>query len=124
LLLKERIDSLFDRVFKRKVSETLEPQFLKDLILTIVEKWAGERGAEIAVAEKSKKDLEKMLFSALREDLKESVTLKTSSDIATGFRIALKGEEVYYDFSDDAVADVLKSLLNPNLKKILDTKNG
>jgi V/A-type H+-transporting ATPase subunit E len=124
LLLKERINSLFDQVFKRKVTETMEPDFLKNLILTVIDKWAGDRGAEITVDEKTKKGLEKLLFSSLKEDLRESITLKSSADISTGFRVALKGEEVYYDFSDEAVAEALRTLLNPRLKEILDANNG
>lgn len=124
LLLKERINSLFDQVFKRKVTETMEPDFLNKLILTVIDKWAGDRGAEITVDEKTKKGLEKLLFSSLKEDLRESITLKSSADISTGFRVALKGEEVYYDFSDEAVAEAIRTLLNPKLKEILDANNG
>ena len=65
-----------------------------------------------------------MLFSSLKEDLRESITLKSSADISTGFRVALKGEEVYYDFSDEAVAEAIRTLLNPKLKEILDANNG
>ena len=54
------------------------------------------------------------------EDAKKGVTLKVSPDVANGFRIGVKGSDVYYDFSDDAIAAVLKSLINPNLKAILD----
>jgi len=67
-----------------------------------------------------KSKLEALLFTGLKDELKQSITLKTSPDLTKGFRIGLKGEEVYYDFSDDAIAEILKSLINPKLKEILD----
>jgi len=124
LLLKEKINSLFDKVFKRKVADTLTPDFLKEMILTIVTAWANNSSAEIVLKNDEKQKVEALLFSGINKELKESISLKASNDVTKGFRIGLKGEQVYYDFSDDAIAETLKSLINPNLKEILDQKNG
>jgi len=120
LLLKEKINSLFDNVFKRQVADELKPDFLKAMILKIVEHWAKESKAEIVLNEKDKNQLEKVLFSGVKDDLKKTINIRVSSDIANGFRIGLKGDQVYYDFSDESIADVLKSLINPKLKEILE----
>lgn len=120
LLLKEKFDKLFDAVFKREVGEKLSSDFIKEIILKIVETWAKSEAKEIILNETDKKNLEAVLFSGINADLKNTITLKVSKDVASGFRIGLKGSEVYYDFSDSAIADLLKSLINPNLKAILD----
>lgn len=120
LLLKEKINSLFDNVFKRQVADELKPDFLKAMILKIVEHWAKESKAEIVLNEKDKNQLEKVLFSGVKDDLKKTINIRVSSDIANGFRIGLKGDQVYYDFSDESIAEVLKSLINPKLKEILE----
>lgn len=124
LLLMEKINSLFDKVFKRKVAETLTPDFLKEMILKIVKTWADDSSVEIVINNEEKQKVEALLFSGINEDLKESISLKASNNIAKGFQIGIKGEHVYYDFSDDAIAETLKSLINPTLKEILDQKNG
>jgi len=124
LLLMEKINSLFDRVLKRKVAETLTPDFLKEMILKIVKTWANDSSVEIVINNEEKQKVETLLFSGINEDLKESISLKASNNVAKGFRIGIKGEQVYYDFSDDAIAETLKSLINPKLKEILDQKNG
>ena len=124
LLLKERIIALFDAVFKREAAKTLKPEVMKDIILTIVKSWAKDANAEVVLSSNQKKKLEEILFAGVKEDVKKSVTLKASADVTSGFRIGMKGSEVYYDFSDEAIAEVLKSLINPNLKAILDKDNG
>ena len=119
LLLRQKITTLFDNVFKNQAATAMKPEFLNKLILKIVASWAKDSKTEIIVNEKDKKQLETLLFSSLKKELKDSITLKVSSDVSSGFRIGLKGEQVYYDFSDEAIADVLKSLINQKLKEIL-----
>jgi len=124
LLLRTRISALFDRVFKREVGGTLTPEFLEGMILKLVTEWAEEGEAEITVNDADKEELEGLLFSRLKEDLKDSVSLRVSSTVSRGFRIELKGESVYYDFTDDAIADALKAFINPSLQAILDGNDG
>jgi vacuolar-type H+-ATPase subunit E/Vma4 len=120
LLLKERFNRLFDAVFKREVGEKLTPDLMKEMILKIVETWAKDSEKEVILGDADKKQLEALLFNGIKTDLKKGITLKVGADITSGFRIGLKGTDVYYDFSDGAISDLLKSLVNPNLKSILD----
>ena len=124
LLLKERLTDLFDRVFKKGVANTLTPDFLKELILSIVNKWTDSPDTEIILDENDKEKLEELLFSSIKDELKNSITLRASKNIAKGFRIAIKDDQVYYDFSDESIADIMKSFLNPRLQKIMDQENG
>ena len=120
LLLKEKIIGLFDKVFKKQVAAALKPDFMNKLIINIINTWAKDVNTEIIINDKDKKELENLLFTGLKKELKDSVNIRVSTDISSGFRIGLKGEQVYYDFSDEAIADVLKSLINHRLKEILE----
>ena len=124
LLFKSRITELFDRVFKRSVQTTVSPEFMKEMILKILDEWKDDSEVEITVSDKEKDQLEKVLFSGLQEDVKQGITIKPSSNISGGFQIGMKDENVYYDFSDESLADILKSFLNPRLNEILGKKNG
>ena len=124
LLLKEKLMAMFDRVFKREVSGTLTHDFVKELILNIVKTWAKKSEVEIEVNEKDKKKLEKLMFEGISKDLKDAILVKPSPDMEHGFRVGMKGEDVYYDFSDESIAEMLKGFLNPRLNDILDGKNG
>ena len=120
LTLKNRITEMFDAVFKREVSDSLDSEFLKDLIAKIIEKWSDQPEIEVQVSDDDKKKLEDLLFKNLKKDVKEGVTLTAGRDISEGFRIGMKDENVYFDFSDETIADMLKSFLNERLNEILD----
>ena len=124
LLVKNKLIALFDRVFKKEISKALTPDFVKELIGTIVEQWAQDSKTEILVSSEDKEKIQTLLFSSLKDELKNSVTIRVSDRISKGFRIGLKGEDVYYDFTDESIIDCLKEFVNPSLKEILDKKNG
>ncbi|MFC1569594.1 hypothetical protein ACFL4L_05120 [bacterium] len=120
LLLKERIQLIFDQVFKAEVGQTMQPEFIQTLIIKLAEQWGKDAEAEVVVSEKDLKELEKHLLGGMKTKIKTGITLKASADLSHGFQIGLKGENVYYDFSDDSIAEILKIALNPRLKEMLD----
>jgi len=122
LLLKERITELLNRVFRQEVADNLEADFLKQIIMKIIEQWGKDRSIEVVLSAKDKKNLERLLFTGVKKSLQKTVTLKPSSDMAHGFQIGLKEDDVYFDFSDESLAEMLKLYLNPRLKEILDKK--
>lgn len=124
LLVKEKLTSLFDRVFKKEVSEALTPDFLQKVILQMVSNWDNKIQTEILLNEKDKSGLETLLFSSLKNETRDTISIKVSDNVSKGFRIRLENEQMYYDFSDESIADVMKSFLNPRLKEIMDGKNG
>jgi len=120
LLLKEKINSLFDSVFKRQVAAEMQADFLKELILNIVSNWSKSSNTEVVLNEKDARQLEKALFSGVSDEVRRSLAIRVSGDVSSGFRVGMKDEQVYYDFSDASIAEVLKSLINPKLKEILE----
>lgn len=124
LSLKERIHELFDRVFKREVGQALSPEFLSQLIQNLVTQWARDGAAEVEVSAEDKEKLEALLFEGLRQQLRDGVVLLVGDTIGKGFRIGMRGEEVYYDFSDETIAEVLKSFLNPMLQALLNGQSN
>ncbi len=124
LLLKSRVTELFDRVFRRRVVETLTPDCLKELIGKLVDAWSKNAEVEVALHPRDVERLEAVLFQGLRESLKDTVVLKPAPEIAAGFRIGLKGDDVYYDFTDESIAETLRRFINPRLREILDGKDG
>lgn len=123
LLFKGKITDLFDSVFKRETKTALSPDFMKQMILKIVDEWKGS-DVEVTVNDADQAQLEQVLLSGLAEDVKKGISIKPSSNVSGGFQIGVKDENVYYDFTDDSVAAILKSSLNPRLQEILGKKNG
>ena len=123
LLLKRRINALFDTVFKSSTSEALKPDFMQKLIAKLVEQWS-EKDLEVSVSEADLKPLQRLLFAGVQKKVKSGIDLKASADLQHGFRIGIKGDNVYYDFTDDSIVEILRMSLHPRLKKMLDQDDG
>lgn len=125
LALKGELTVLFERTLKNDVGQTLSPDFMKELITKIVDKWAGEDRTvkEVLVSHGDKEKLESLLLKSLRKEAKATIEIKINKTIDKGFRIGMEGEDFYYDFTDQSILEVLKQFLNPALRTILETSN-
>ncbi|HDZ77272.1 MAG TPA: hypothetical protein ENH41_04225 [Candidatus Omnitrophica bacterium] len=126
LVLKQEITTLFDNILKRKVADELDVEFVKELIVRIIDNWAQKKDValEALVNKVDKKKLEDLLLSQFKSQVKDIVEIKIAKSIDRGFRIGIKGEDVYYDFTDESILESLKEFLNPQIVKILDKNNG
>ena len=124
LLLKTRITDILDRIFRRKVSESLTQETMKEIILRITDQWQSGTTAELTLSEDETDTLEELLFSSVSEELKDSIFIRASNDISHGFRIGLKDDSVYFDFTDESITEALMAFLQPRLKAILDEQDG
>ena len=110
LVLREKIVTLFDAAFKRKVSDSLQPDFVKELIVKIVDAWSKDTKIELNPAQQQQ--LTELVFAAVNEDVKKGIEIKTDSSIQNGFRIGTKGNEIFYDFTDEGLSEFLQKYLN------------
>ena len=119
--LREEIIALFDSIVKKEVAKQLSPEVLKDMIIALAEKFKKdeEPDIEILLDEKDKAVLEKGFLAKLKEKMAKGVILKASPRVGKGFLIGGKGKESYYDFTDEAIAEVFKVFLNPKVAELL-----
>ena len=116
IALKIKIAALFDATLKKQTEQALDTAFLKDLIVKTVEAYA--KGHEVAVAA-SPADAAKLTAMLATEIKKHSIEIKTDSRIATGFKITVKGSDVSYDLSGEAIADALKVFVSGRLAELV-----
>jgi len=121
LSLREEIVKLFDKVVKKDVSEQFSPDVLKKAVGIIMENFsAGEKtDLELILPEEEKSALKQYFTTKLKSKMTKGVTIKTSHNIEKGFFVGQKGENSYYDFSDDAIAEAVSSFLNPKVVEML-----
>jgi V/A-type H+/Na+-transporting ATPase subunit E len=121
IALKAQIIALFDRLIKNEVKEQMTPNMLKELIVKVVLQSAGSKTVdlEILLNEKDQEVLSQTLNAALKEKIEKGITIKTASAIEKGFRIGTKGTNLYYDFTDEAIAETFHFYLSKKVKDIL-----
>lgn len=95
---------------------------LKKLIINMVECWASKPDAEDVSVILNSTDLEKLekaLLAELKSKMMNGVTLKANDNFDGGFRIATDNGTVYYDYSAEAVTDMLSNYLSPRVTELL-----
>ena len=123
IALRAQMEALLDSIIKKEVSAGLTPDVLKEIITKLVTSSIEREDVdlEILLGEKDKHALRETLGALLQGDLKKGVTIKVSPTLKKGFRIGKKGENEYYDFSDDAIAEAFNFYLNKKLREVIDT---
>jgi len=122
LSLKSQITDLFDALLVDSVQQNLTEEVLQEAILTMLKSWDEKNLSDLEVL-LSPQDLEKIedvLRKKLSAELKKGVEIKPLPEISAGFRITMKDGSVYYNFSDQGLAEILAEYLNPKLAVILN----
>ena len=88
----------------------------------MVENWAKNSDAEdisVILNNEDLKSLEECLLAGLKEKMLGGVTLKPNDNFDGGFHIAVNNSGAYYDYSSEAVVDMLSNYLSPKVTALL-----
>ncbi len=126
LSLKTRIQDLFAAVINSEVGSVLKGKVLEDVLLAVVTGWIknGTTRITLLVAEEDLGRLQSFLVGKLADRMKEGVTIKPLPEIKAGFRIMETDGTMYYNLTDEGIAEFLSEYLNPELAKLLDHTGG
>lgn len=122
LSFRESVAKELNAVAGEHVSAVYSSEALAQLIADIVSKWADKPDAEdiaVILNEEELKKMEETLLAALKERLMTGVTLKANDNLDGGFGIAVKGGSAYYDYSAEAVVDMMAGYLDPRVTALL-----
>ena len=119
LVLKEKITTILEQALLMDIDKTMDKDFLKDLIVKVAGVWAKDGDIEILVNGVDVDKLMAELKSALGNNVKSTIEVKLDRKISNGFRIGKKGENLFYDFTDESILEALRIFLNPKLAEIL-----
>jgi len=121
LAFRGELEKLLATIVKGELEAAFDADTIKKALPAILEAWAKSGSDEISVMlpEKDLKPLEAFFKDKLGSALRKGVEFKQQKDTRTGFRIVEKGGAAYYDFSAQAVADMLGSYLNGRLAAIV-----
>jgi V/A-type H+-transporting ATPase subunit E len=121
LSFKTEIARLLDSVVKREVVGAYSDDALKSAVPEILKAWVtqGVDSVDLLLPADSLSRLESFFSEKLAAELKKGVELKGDKAGGSGFKISAKDGSAYYDFSADAVAELLSAYLNPRLAAIL-----
>ena len=102
------------------LGEAMTPELMGKIILEMVKAYReknpnGEATVELLLQQKDAAALEKYLKSGVLKELKANPVISVGGDFSSGLQLGFKGEDVFLDFSDDALTDVICAYVGPKL---------
>lgn len=119
---RDSVSSELSAIVRENVSDVYSSDALSKIIVSAVESWAAKPDADdlsVILNSNELEALEKNALAELNAKMRKGVTLKASDSFDGGFRIAEKDGQVYYDYSTEAVVEMLSNYLNPKVTEIM-----
>lgn len=119
---RESVSRELNAFLNKNVNAVYSSDSLAQLILKVVESWANKPDAEdiaIILNSDTLKSLEDTVYAGIKDRMLGGVTLKANDNFEGGFRIAVNNGSAYYDYSVDAVVDMLSNYLSPKVTELL-----
>ena len=122
LSFRESVARELKAIIDEKVKDVYSSETLAKLIVNVVEQWVSKPDAEditVILNSGDLKVLEEILFADLKGRMLKGVTLKANDNFDGGFRISVNNSGAYYDYSTEAVVDMLSTYLSPKVSELL-----
>ena len=119
---RESVSRELKAIIGENVSAVYSSEALTQLIVNIVANWASKPDAEdvaVILNTEALNKLEESILSALKERMLKGITLKANDNFDGGFRIAVNNGSAYYDYSAEAVVNMLSNYLSPKVTELL-----
>lgn len=119
---RESVSKELNVILSENVNAVYSSESLSELIINVVEGWAKKPDAEdiaVILNSDSLKALEENILAGLKEKMLGGVTLKANDNFDGGFRISVNNGSAYYDYSAEAVVDMLSNYLSPKVTELL-----
>ena len=119
---RESVAKELNAIAGQNVSSVYSSDELTQLIIKAVEGWSSKPEADdisVILGSDDLKKLEDTLLAQLKAKMLGGVTLRANDNLDGGFRIATDNGAVYYDYSAQAVTDMLSNYLSPRVTALL-----
>lgn len=119
---RESVTRELKTIIGENVNTVYSSNDFAELIINIVENWTNKPDAEDVTMIMNSKDLNKFeenILASLREKMLKGIILKANDNFDGGFRIAVNNGTAYYDYSTEAVVDMLSNYLSPKVTELL-----
>ncbi len=119
--LQQRLENLVHDISAESMTPEFMGKLIKDMALAFSKNdSAADVRLELLVAPKDCEKLSKLLRGSLAKSFTEIPEVFGENDIGGGLKIGFKGSDVFFDFSDDAISDLICAYVSPNLAEILE----
>ncbi len=116
--LKNEMIARMNKVVKDNLKDVMTPDFMKKIIADMTAKYLNaDAGAdmklEVMVAPDELEKMQTLLMSSLAASFKTEPKIFASRDMDSGLKVSFKDDDVFFDFSDEALAEIICGYAGP-----------
>lgn len=124
IALRADIEARLKVLVSESVGDAMTPETMSRIILEMVKAYSvrnpsGDATVELLLSQKDADAMTALFKGSLLAQLKADPVIRISSDVSAGLQIGFKGTDVFLDFSDEALADVICAYVGPKLAAAL-----
>ncbi|MBR6501260.1 MAG: V-type ATP synthase subunit E, partial [Firmicutes bacterium] len=119
---RESVSRELNVIVGETVTAAYSSEDFEKLVMTAVDNRSRKPDVDDLSVILNTEDLEKMegtMLAALKDRMMQGVTLKANDNFDGGFRIAVNEGSAYYDYSAEAVVDMLSAYLSQKVTVLL-----
>ncbi len=121
LALRTELQTRLERAVRASAAAALSPELMAELLKTMAA--SGEdKALEVLASGRDAGKLQALLQGTLAAGFRETPQIFPDRNIRAGMQVAVRGTDTYIDITDEAVSDLLKSYLGPELGRLLEAR--
>ena len=123
IALKADLLAKLNAVVHSCIGDAMTPEVMKQIILTMAQSYAKDANAgeslEVLISKQEQEQTQAFLKEQLLKELKANPVIELTTDFNSGLQISFRDSDVYFDFSDDALAEVICRFVGPKLTAVI-----
>lgn len=128
LTLQRRIEAVLRQSLLEDLAEALTPRTVAEMLVRLADAYAthdmNESRVDVLLGPEDRESLAALVMSDYRGLVDQGLTLRTDEKLDKGFRVSFAEDELYHDFSLQALADALAPVLKGPLAGIVRRAAG
>ena len=123
LTLQRRIEAVLRQSLRENLAEALTPQTVAEMLVRLADAYAAhdmnESRVDVLLGREDRERLAALVMQDYRALVDQGLTLRTDEKLDKGFRVSFAEDELYHDFSLQALADALAPVLKGPLAEVV-----
>lgn len=118
LSLQADLQKRLDAIVRDSLGQAITPDLMGQIVMKMAEKYLSQENSdtiELLLSPTDAAALESGLKAGLLADLKAKPEIMISNNLSSGLKIGIKGSDLFFDFSDDALTEVICNYAGPKL---------
>ena len=117
--LKERLNAILQENTANAMTPELMGRIINEMAAAYIKDGKQEAKLEVLVSPKSLEEMNAALKGSLKDSFVKQPTLFDVMELGDGLKVSVSGNDVFYDFSDDAITDIVAAYIGPRLAAIV-----